>query len=116
MNHARYIELLEEGRWQYMEHHPQLVEHCHRQGWTHAVVSINIDYRSPARLGHLLQIETAVLRATEHSVVMLQTVTRKGTDTLVAQAEVTNVFLDRKTGKPVPLTGEIVGIWPDLGR
>ena len=114
VNNARYIELLEEGRWQYMEGHPLLMEYCHREGLIHLVANINIDYRKPAALGAVLQIQTEVLKAREHSVVMLQTVTRKGADILIAQAEVTNVFLNAETGAAVPISGELVDAWPDL--
>ncbi len=35
---------------------------------------------------------------------------------LVADAEVTNVFIDMNTGKVVPVDNEIISLWPDLGN
>ncbi len=35
---------------------------------------------------------------------------------LIADAEVTNVFIDLNTGKVVPVDNEIISLWPDLGN
>lgn len=40
----------------------------------------------------------------------------KNTNMLVADAEVTNVFIDMNTGKVVPVDNEIISLWPDLGK
>jgi thioesterase III len=116
VNHARYIEFLEEGRWDYFEKNHQLTDYCHKNGVVHAVVNININYRKSATVGDVLRIETEVLKSGNTSVIMIQKVISKKTEILMAEAEVTNVFLDAKSGDTVPLTGAIAGIWPDLGQ
>ena len=35
---------------------------------------------------------------------------------LIADAEVTDVFIDMNTGKVVPVDNEIISLWPDLGK
>ncbi len=44
------------------------------------------------------------------------TTTIKNTDMLVADAEVTNVFIDMNIGKVVPVDTEIISLCPDLGK
>ena len=58
VNHARYLEFLEEARWTFFEEWPALTAALHAWGIVHAVVNINIDYKSQATVGHLLRIET----------------------------------------------------------
>jgi len=47
---------------------------------------------------------------------MFQKIFLKGTDMLVTDAEVTNVFIDMNVGKVVPVDNEIISSWPDLGN
>ena len=59
VNHARYLEFLEEARWAFFEEWPALTAALHARGIIHVVVNINIDYKSQATVGDLLRIETA---------------------------------------------------------
>jgi acyl-CoA thioesterase FadM len=47
---------------------------------------------------------------------MFQKIFLIDTDILVADVEVTNVFIDMNTGKVVPVDNEIISLWPDLGN
>ena len=47
---------------------------------------------------------------------MYQKIFLKNTDIRVADAEVTNVFIDMNTGKVVPVDKETISLWPDLGN
>ena len=47
---------------------------------------------------------------------MSQKIFLKDTDILVADAEVTNVFIDMNTGKVVQVDNETISLWPDLGK
>jgi len=47
---------------------------------------------------------------------MFQRIFLKDTNTLVADAEVTNVFIDMNAGKVGPVDNEIISLWPDLGK
>ncbi len=56
VNHARYVEFMEEARWRYMEDNESAAESLHRLDLIHVVVNINIAYRKPVLLGGASQI------------------------------------------------------------
>ena len=57
VNNARYLEFLEAARWDAL-HDAVDVELWHDRGLRFVVVNIDIDYRRPATLGHVLVIRT----------------------------------------------------------
>ncbi len=114
VNNARYLEFLEEGRWTYSEENG-LVEIYEKQKIGHVAVNININYRKGAVAGDILSIETDVNQKSQKSVTMHQKVFKKGIKTLIADAAVTNVFLDEKTGKVIT-TEELSCFWTDLSN
>ncbi len=59
VNHARYIEFLEEARWQYLEKN-HLIEPIHRIEAFHVVSKVAIEYLHPVRLADVLRIETRI--------------------------------------------------------
>jgi thioesterase-3 len=110
VHHARYLELLEEGRWLYC-YGNGLVEQFLARGLGHAVVNITVDYRAGAGFGDTVRIETEVARVGERSVVFGQTVLRDCA--VLAEARITNVFF-RVPGKDVVPVGELEEFWTDL--
>ena len=106
VNNARYLEFLEEARWSFLESRGNL-ESLDKSGHTFAVVNININYRRAAYLGEVLQITTSIKAMGARSCVMHQLVTLQGTDTVIANADVTFVLVDTRTEKAAPLEGEL---------
>ena len=106
VNNARYLEFLEEARWSFLESRGNL-ESLEKSGHTFAVVNININYRRAAYLGEVLQITTSIKAMGARSCVMQQLVTLQGTDTVIANADVTFVLVDTRTEKAAPLEGEL---------
>ena len=106
VNNARYLEFLEEARWSLLESQGGLA-FLQERGYTFALVNININYRRAAFMGEILQIATSVKTIGARSCVMRQLVTLKGTDTVVADADVTFVIIDTHTDKAAPLEGEL---------
>ena len=106
VNNARYLEFLEEARWSLLESRGSLAffENSH---YTLAVVNINIDYRRAAYMGEVLCITTTMKTIGNRSCVMRQRVTLKGTDTVVADADVAFVIVDTRTEKAAVLEGEL---------
>jgi thioesterase-3 len=96
VNNARYLEFLEEARWAAVEKSMDL-QALSREGYAFTVVNININYRRPAVLNEMLCVETELTRCGERSAVIHQVVKLKGTETVVADADVTFVMFD--TGK-----------------
>ncbi len=115
VNNARYLEFLEDGRWEYSEKN-DLIKNFHKKGISHVAVNININYRKSSFQGQVLKIETSVIKKGRSSVTMLQKVFLNSTDTLIADAEVTNVFIDAKTGNLISIDEELMSVWPDLAE
>jgi len=69
-----------------------------------------------AKVGDVLIIVTDLLKTGKNSFTMFQKIFLKGTDMLIADAEVTNVFIDMNVGKVVPLDNELISLWPDLAK
>lgn len=106
VNNARYLEFLEEARWSFLESRGS-IESLEKSGHTFAVVNININYRRAAYMSEVLKITTSLKRIGGRSCLMYQCITLEGTDTVIADAEVTFVLVDTRTEKAAPLEGEL---------
>ncbi|HRX70140.1 MAG: acyl-CoA thioesterase [Candidatus Competibacteraceae bacterium] len=106
VNNARYLEFLEEGRWSFLESRGAL-ELLERGHYSFVAVNININYRRAAGMSEILQIDTSMKSIGNRSCVMYQLITLKGTDTVVADADVTFVIVDTRSEKAVVLEGEL---------
>ncbi|WP_312053412.1 YbgC/FadM family acyl-CoA thioesterase [Pantoea brenneri] len=106
VNNARYLEFLEEARWQWLEE----VEAFHwllEQKLAFVVVNININYRRPAVLGDVLAIDSQITQLNGKSGIIAQRVLLAGEETVVADAALTFVCIDLRTQKAVALEGEL---------
>jgi len=110
VHHARYLEILEEGRWLYC-HENQLIEPFHKKGIYHVVVNININYKGSARFGDPVTIETEVFGVTDKSVIIRQVVSCR--DQTLAVADITNVFM-KKADNRVVTVAELGEFWHHL--
>ena len=106
VNNARYLEFLEEARWALFEKHFDL-ERWREKNLGFFVVSITIHYRRPASLGDVLRITTHVSRFGTKSAVFTQQIFSAKSDERVAEADITFVLADLKTGRAVALDGEL---------
>jgi thioesterase-3 len=107
VNNARYLEFLEEARWSYLEDGGD-VEFFAKMRLAWVIVNININYRHAATNGQTLQIATQFSKVGGKSAVIHQVISVAGSDTVVADADITFVCLDQKTGKAVPIEGELL--------
>ncbi|MFC2082538.1 acyl-CoA thioesterase [Candidatus Bipolaricaulota bacterium] len=113
VNHARYLEFLEEGRWDYLdERGPQ--EGFPALGVFPVVVNLSVSYRRPTSAGDTLRIATQVASVSSRKIVMHQTIHQKGTEKLCCEADVSLVLVNSETGRPAVLNEAIVQAWPDL--
>lgn len=106
VNNARYLEFLEEARWQWLEEADAfnwLVE----QRLAFVVVNININYRRPAVLGDVLEIESEITQLNGKSGIIAQRVVLAGEETVVADAALTFVCIDLRSQKAVSIEGEL---------
>lgn len=106
MNNARYLELMEEARWQYVEA-TSFGALLKANNWGFAVVNINITYKKPAFAGNVLTFKIEVTRMGNSSMTLQQSIYLKGTDTLIAQADVTFVVLNLANNRPVKITDDL---------
>lgn len=113
VNNARYLEFIEEARWAMFE---DLVDFqaFTKKGYAFTVVNININYRHPARVNQVLIIESEITRISQRSAVIHQALTLKGSETLVADADVTFVMIDIQQNKAAMLTGELLALLKNL--
>jgi len=113
VNNARYLEFLEEARWAYFED-AKILEAFLACGLSMIVVNININYRRGAVMNDTLSVQTGFKNVGNRSAVITQTIVLKGTDTVVADADITFVVVDPKTNKAVQLQGEIADLLQSL--
>ncbi len=112
VNHARYIEFMEEGRWDYFEKN-NLLE-LFARGINHAVVNININYYREAKIGEVLRIETEIKETKERSFIIKQNIYSGNNSSPITSADFTEVFTEAGSGKVIPVNNEIKELWPEL--
>ncbi|HAY88893.1 MAG TPA: thioesterase [Bacteroidetes bacterium] len=107
VNNARYLELLEEARWVFLE--PALKDKFFdTRNLLFVVVNINISYKRQLVPTQVVEIVITDVTYNNKSVVMRQTITDKNTKELASEALVTFVLLNSKTGKPETISEEII--------
>ncbi|WP_037585675.1 acyl-CoA thioesterase [Stenoxybacter acetivorans] len=106
VNNARYLEFLEEARWSYFEDEA-LTPLFWQRGYGMAVVNININYRHGAVFDDDLVIHTGFSLVRQRSAVLKQVITLKNTDTVVADAEIVFVAVDKNSNKAVGFDDEL---------
>jgi thioesterase III len=113
VNNARYLEFLEEGRWDYLDSRgPQ--GGFSSLGVLPVVVHLAISYRRPASAGDTLCIRTQVVEVSSRKIVMHQEIYQHGTEKLCCDADISIVLVDAQSGRPATLGDDILRAWPDL--
>ena len=108
VNNARYLEFLEEARWEFVAQSPHLAT-LEDKGLGFVVAAITIEYKRPVGLGEVVEIRSAMAGIEAKRAVMHQAVYNQGTGKLVADARVSFAIIDLGTGRAVPLTDEMRG-------
>ena len=106
VNNARYLEFMEEARWFIIDKYIG-IKRMQAKGIIFVVVNININYRKPASMGDILELYLGLAKIGRKSAVFHQEIRLKGTDKVVADAQVTFVFTDKKSGKAVTIDEDI---------
>jgi acyl-CoA thioester hydrolase len=87
--HANYLRYMERGRTEFLRERGLSVQAMHDEGIIFPVVAMELNYRSPARLDDLLEVETSILAVKNSSFVAGQKVLRKADGRLLVEARVT---------------------------
>lgn len=106
VNNARYLEFMEEGRWDFFDQHPEMIKELHQAGRAFVVVNLNIDYLAAARHGDDLEIMTGIIDVGERSGLCHHRIVRKD-GTVIARADLTFVMLDMRANKAAAIEGEV---------
>ena len=105
VNNARYLEFLEEGRWQLLEDHMNLEDFMDK-GFRFFVVNINISYKSQVKVNDVIIIKSGLGKLGNKSAIIKQQVINKDTRTVCIEADITFVIADIN-GKSLKLEGEL---------
>ncbi|WP_220267749.1 YbgC/FadM family acyl-CoA thioesterase [Enterobacter sp. Colony194] len=106
VNNARYLEFLEEARWDGLEQEEGF-QWMTANRIAFVVVNININYRRPAVLGDLLKVTSQVQQLNGKSGILSQVITLEPEGQVVADAQITFVCIDLSNQKALPLEGEL---------
>ncbi|AOY01665.1 thioesterase family protein [Jeongeupia sp. USM3] len=106
VNNARYLEFLEEARWETLEAHGDLDWFMQRR-LALVVSRIDIRYKRPATMGDVLLVETRLDRLDERAGVIAQRIVRQDNGKLVAEADVTFAVIHPETPGALKLDGEL---------
>ena len=105
VNNAKYLEFLEEGRWQLLEDHFNLKEFMNK-GFLFFVVNINNSYKNQARVNDVVIIKSGLKKIGNKSAVFKQQVINKETSSVCVEADITFVIAGPE-GKPLKLEGDL---------
>jgi len=114
VNNARYLEFLEEARWAHLEAHGIDEAFFREYHVFPVVVRLTISYRRPASAGDVLIVSTQLEKRGSRRVVLAQEARFASSDEVCVEAQVTAVFLDASTGRPVALGEPFFEAWPEL--
>ncbi|WP_386083644.1 acyl-CoA thioesterase [Vreelandella sp. F11] len=106
VNNARYLEFMEEGRWDFFDQHPEMIKELHQAGRAFVVVNLNIDYLAAAVHGDDLEIITGIVDIGERSGVCHHRIVRKD-GAVIARADLTFVLLDMRANKAAAIEAEV---------
>lgn len=106
VNNARYLEFLEEARWEYVGAVPGLAA-MGDHGLGFIIAAITIEYKRPVGLGDVVEIRSNMDGFESKRAIMHQAVYNKVTGKIVADARVSFAVIDLKTGRAVPMVGEV---------
>lgn len=109
VNNARYLEFLEEARWNWLDEITSF-DYFVGRGLSFVVVSISINYRWPAVLGDELHINVIPDTMGNRSATVKQEIFRAHDRKAIADASVTFALIDTTTGKSAELDEELKAI------
>jgi len=105
--YAHYLDFFEIARTEYMRQRGLKVEEYAASGLLFVVVSVQVDYKSPARYGDILCISTKVSEVGAASFVFQHQITHKADKRLIVEGS-TKIGCVNKQGRPVRLPLELV--------
>ena len=114
VNHARYLELLEEARWAHLDERGLDQAFFKRHGIFPVVAGLTIAYRRPASAGDTVEVVSRVKNVGSRKIEIEQQARFAATGKTCVEATVTVVLVDAATGRAAPISAAVRKAWPDL--
>ena len=109
VNNARYLEFLEEARWDYLDKSGAMDYFTERK-MAFVIININITYKYPALNGDTLTIYTKPLERGNTSIKFAQRIVNHA-DKLVSEAIITFGMVDLQTNKITRIDDEVYNVF-----
>jgi thioesterase-3 len=106
VNNARYLELLEEARWQFAEHYG-LIDLLDEENLGFIIMEMNLRFRLPVVEGDTIQVFTSLITLGTAIGEVEQLIKKKGVGKVAAKSLFHFVLIDRNSGASVPIAGKI---------
>ena len=103
--YANYLRYMERARTEYFASRGYSVKKLMDEGTVFMVLRVEIDYKSPARYGDTVEIETWVKDATRATLVFEHIMREKGSGRILVECRAKMVYVD-PAGKPKRLPAE----------
>ncbi|PKN77479.1 MAG: thioesterase [Deltaproteobacteria bacterium HGW-Deltaproteobacteria-10] len=107
VNNVRYPEMLEEARYHFFDQFPGFFSRVEKAGFYLPLTHISIHYKKSSFLDDILDIRTRIASLGETKVTIHQTISIKGTDRVILEADVVSVAVSIKTGKRASIEGDL---------
>ncbi len=106
VNNSRYLELLEEARWQFAES-IGLVEMLTREQLGFIIVDMSVRFRVPVFEGETIRVFTSLITLGTASGEVRQIVRKNGGNQVALKSLFHFILIDRETGRSVPIDSAI---------
>jgi thioesterase III len=107
VNNVRYPEMLEEARYDFFDQFPGFFTKVQQTGFYLPITHISIEYKKSSFLDDILDISTRISGLKETKGAIHQTITVKGTNRIVLEADVIFTAVEIKTGKRATIEGDL---------
>ena len=113
VNNARYLEILEEARWQFAEN-IGLVSLLRESNLGFIIMDLRIRFRAPVVEGDCICVDTNLISLGSASGEVKQIVRKKGAEGVATRCLSHFILIDRTDGRSVPIEGKIQRLLLDI--
>lgn len=106
VSNAKFLEFLEEARWNHFKGFFESGMFMDL-GLAFVPVNVTLNYRMPARLGDVLDVETRIKKMGSKSITLEQNIMMRPGKELVVEGQVTFVVKDMQKEVAVPIVGRL---------
>ena len=106
VNNARYLEILEEARWQFADN-IGLVEILREQELGFIIMDLRIRFREPVSEGDSIRVATSLITLGSASGEVRQQVNRNDSSKIATNCLSHFILIERCSGRSVPIDGRI---------